>query len=155
LTFLFTGCAAPAAMPARVPERLPAIELTSLDARHVPVDAVVSGKPALVAFWATWCTACAEEFDTLNRVDASARQKGAVVVGIAVGEEHQKVAAFVKERGLAYAQLVDEDFEFSNAMGQKRLPAIFVVDRRGTIVHRSSKLDADALASFKKASDTP
>jgi peroxiredoxin len=155
LTFLVSGCAAPPAVPAKTPERLPPIELTSLDARHVPVDTVVSGRPALVAFWATWCTACADEFDTLNKVDASAKQKGAVVVGIAVGEEHEKVAAFVKDRGLAYAQLVDEDFHFSDAMGQRRLPAIFVVDRRGMIVHRSNKLDAEALASFKKASDAP
>ncbi len=154
MTFLLSACAAPA-LPAKAPERLPPVELTSLDARHVPVDSVVSGKPALVAFWATWCTACAEEFDTLNKVDASAKQKGAVVVGIAVGEEHEKVAAFVKDRGLAYAQLVDEDFHFSDAMGQRRLPAIFVVDRRGMIVHRGSKLDAEALASFKKASDGP
>jgi cytochrome c biogenesis protein CcmG, thiol:disulfide interchange protein DsbE len=155
LTLLLSACAAPAAIPTRAPERLPPIELTSLDARHVPVDAVVSGRPALVAFWATWCTACADEFDTLNKVDASAKQKGAVVVGIAVGEEHEKVAAFVKDRGLAYAQLVDEDFHFSDAMGQRKLPAIFVVDRRGMIVHRGSKLDAEALASFKKASDGP
>ena len=155
MTFLLSACAAPAAPPARTPERLPPIELTSLDARHVPVDTVVSGRPALVAFWATWCTACADEFETLNKVDASAKQKGAVVVGIAVGEEHEKVAAFVKDRGLAYAQLVDEDFHFSDAMGQRKLPAIFVVDRRGMIVHRGGKLDAEALASFKKASDGP
>jgi thiol-disulfide isomerase/thioredoxin len=147
------GCAPPSAV--KTPDRLPPIELTSLDARHMPVGSMVSGKPALLAFWATWCTACADEFDTLNKVDARARPKGAVVLGIAVGEEHEKVAAFVKERGLAYPQLVDEDFHFSDAMGQRRLPAILVVNRQGTVVFKGNKLDAEALASFQKASDAP
>jgi len=115
------------------------------------LDAARAGRPALVSLWATWCEACATEFDALNRLDAVARERHAVVVGIAVGEDASKVAAFVRAHGLRYAQLVDEDFALADALGARRVPTTLVLDHTGRVVFRGSALDARALAALTAA----
>jgi thiol-disulfide isomerase/thioredoxin len=154
-----SGCAAPA-LPAPVPpaqtaraSSLPAIALTTLDGKSERLESVLAGRPALVSLWATWCAACASEQPALDRLRAQAEKLGAAVVSVAVGEPHDKVAAQVRWRGLAGAQLVDEQFQFADALGQRRVPATLVVDRAGRITFVGGALDAPALAALRAALD--
>ncbi len=130
---------------------LPPIELRTLDGRPARLDEVVRGRPALVSLWATWCDACAREFDALARLHEATRNAGAAVVAVAVGEPHAAVAAFVQRRALPYAQLVDEHFVLADALGQSRVPATVVLDRGGHIVYRGGAFDEAALAAFRRA----
>jgi peroxiredoxin len=104
--------------------------------------------------WATWCEACVAEFDALGRLSARAESRGATVIAVAVGEPHEKVAAFAKWRGLKYAQLVDEDFHFADALGQRRVPATLIVDRAGRVTYAGGALDEPALAALRAAIDS-
>jgi thiol-disulfide isomerase/thioredoxin len=151
------GCAAhpekpPASSAAPV---LPLVELRTLDGRPARLDETLRGRPALVSLWATWCEACAGEFAALGRLDEAARREGALVLAVAVGEPHLKVATFLRQRGLAYAQLVDEQFLFADALGQKRVPATLVIDRDGRIVFTGGALDDGALAALRAALAKP
>lgn len=137
--------------PAPPAATLPAVPLVGLDDRPTLLGAAAGGKPALVTFWATWCEACLAELDALKRLDARAREGGGVVIGVAVGESREKAAAFAKEHGLAYAQLVDEKLAFADALGQKRLPATMVLDRAGRVIFAGGALDERALAAFRGA----
>ena len=130
---------------------LPAVSLRDLDDHAVRLDAAAGGKAALVSFWATWCDACAAEFDALNRLDQRSRAGGGVVIGVAVGEPRDKAAEFARRRGLVYTQLVDEKLELADALGQKRLPATLVLDRQGRVVFTGGALDEKALAAFRGA----
>ncbi len=141
---------APKALPA-VPKALPAVALRKLDDQPVRLEETAGGKAALVSFWASWCDACVAEIDALNRLDARARESGGVVIGVAVGESRDKAASFARERGLRYAQLVDENLALADALGQKRLPATLVLDRQGKIVFVGGALDEKALAAFRGA----
>lgn len=123
----------------------------TLDQRTTDLAAAVHGRPALVSLWATWCEACTTELDALNRLDARAKERGALVVGVAIGEPRERVAEFVATRGLNYAQLVDEDFHFADALGERRVPTTLVVDRAGRVVYVGGALDEGALAAFRAA----
>ena len=129
---------------------LPPIALTTLAGDKAELATLAHGRVALVSLWATWCEACEREMDALNRLDARTGTD-AVVIGVAVGEERDHVAAFVRQRGLRYAQLVDPDFVFADAVGQRRLPATLVVDRSGRIVFRGEALDVAGLEALKRA----
>jgi thiol-disulfide isomerase/thioredoxin len=141
--------ASPVASPA-APSALPGVALVTLAGDRVDVAGVAQGRVALVSLWATWCEACQREMDALNRLDAKSGAD-AVVIGVAVGEEREKVAGFARRRGLRYVQLVDPDFTFADAVGQRHLPATLVVDRRGRIVFRGEALDEDSLDALKRA----
>jgi peroxiredoxin len=140
---------APAEAP-RVPARLPEVTVLSLDRQAASLPSLTRGRPALVALWATWCTACAHELGELDRLQ-SRLGADALVVGVAVGEPYEHVADFLRTRRLAYAQLVDEDFKLSEALGERRVPATLVVDRRGTVRYSGGALDAHALAALRNA----
>jgi thiol-disulfide isomerase/thioredoxin len=157
LIALVLGLAACGAAPVAAPRvaaaptsALPAVTLATLDGEPADVARVARGRVALVSLWATWCEACQKEMDSLNRLDAKTGAD-AVVIGVAVGENREKVADFARHRGLRYVQLVDADFAFADAIGQRRLPATLVVDRQGRIVFRGEAIDARSLDALRRA----
>jgi peroxiredoxin len=126
--------------------------VTTLAGDATDLRATLHGKVALVSLWATWCDACTREIDALNRLEARAAAHGdAVVVGVAVGETRETVAAYAKERRLTYSLVVDEDFRFADALGERRVPATLVVDRAGNVVYRGDALDGAGVAAFERA----
>lgn len=138
--------------PSSSPVQVPAVSLSTLAGDHTELARLANGRVALVSLWATWCESCGKEMDALNRLDATtAAGRDAVVIGIAVGEEPGKVAEFARKRGLRYAQLVDEDFAFADALGQRRVPSTLVVDRHGGIVFRGDALDGRSLEALRRA----
>jgi peroxiredoxin len=133
-------------------DRVPSVPLVTLTGDPAELVRVANGRVALVSFWATWCEACDREMDALNRLQArTAQRDDFVVLGVAVGEERDKVATFARRRGLSYAQLVDEHFLLADALGQRRLPATLVLDRAGHIVFRGDALDARSLDALQRA----
>ncbi len=153
---LAAGCAAaPARVAAPAAFSLPPVELTTLEGQRTGLAATLNGRVAVVSLWATWCQACAAEFDALSRLADRAGARGAVVLAVAVGEPRQTVAEFLKRHALSYPQLVDEEFHFADALGQKRVPATLVIDRTGNVTYVGGALDEDALAAFRRALDLP
>jgi len=137
--------------PAAAPSAVPATPVVALDGRPTDLGSVLHGRAALVTLWATWCDACLNEIDALNRLDAQARVRGdAVVVGVAVGETPDAVAAFKSRRAVEYAQLVDENFQLADTLGQRHVPTTLVVDRDGRIVYRGGALDGQGLEAFRR-----
>jgi peroxiredoxin len=154
LTVLLASCAT--APPPRPPRTdLPAVQLLTLDGQPTQLQKALEGKVALVAVWATWCEACATEFEALGRLAERAGAKGGVVVAVAVGEKRSTVADFVARRGLRYQQFVDEDFRLADALGQSRVPATLVIDRDGRIIFTGGVLDESALGALRGALTTP
>jgi peroxiredoxin len=147
------GCASgQAAVTAPVSAALPGAHVVTLDGTVTDLAAATHGRAALINLWATWCDGCVAELDALKRLDAQTTgQEGAVVIGVAVGETRQTVAAFARDRRLAYTQLVDEDFALADALGERRVPATLVVDRTGRIVYRGGAMDEGSLAAFREA----
>lgn len=149
---MWAGCAAPQ-HPAHSVGQVPEVELATLDGKPARVTQALGGKIGVVSLWATWCEACREELDALNRLHERAGSRGAVVLAIAVGEKRAKVASFVREHALSYAQLVDEDYKLADALGARRVPATLVVDRDGRILFSGGALDAEAIAALRAALD--
>jgi len=117
---------------------------------------VLQGRVALVSLWATWCDACVREIGALNRASAvSASRTDALVVGVAVGESVATVGSFVRDRGVRYLQVVDDDFRLADALGQRDVPATLVIDRSGRIVYRGDALDGAGLEAFRAALEQP
>jgi peroxiredoxin len=131
---------------------LPTTQLVTLERVPTDLTTFIHGRAAVISFWATWCDTCAGETEALQRLQAlSGTRSDALVVGVAVGEAPETVAAFARERGLRYAQLVDPDYQLADALGQRSVPVTLVVDRGGRIVYRGGALDAAGLAAFRNA----
>ncbi len=132
--------------------RVPDVEVMTSSGTPTRTQTVLEGHVALVSFWASWCDACEREMASLNELAAKASaREGALVVGVAVGDSPETTRRIVRERSLGFTQLVDREFRFSDALGEKRVPATLVIDRKGFIVHRGGALDHAALTAFFEA----
>ena len=138
--------------------RVPADPLRTLDGQPASLRDF-AGKPTLVNLWATWCVPCVKELPTL---DALARREAGRLNVVAVSEDSdpsEKVAAFLKERGIsALRPLHDPELGMMTALGESGLPTTFLFDAAGREVWRitgdrdwtdaeSRKLVAETLAA--------
>lgn len=89
------------------------------------------GKPAVVNFWATWCVPCHEEHGVL--VAAASMQPNVRFIGVVYNDEEPKVLQFLRERGSAYASLMDDGAKTAIAYGVSGVPETFFIDAAGTI----------------------
>lgn len=146
LGILALGCAS-----ARAPEpaSLPKMALTRSDGRAESLAGALGGSLAVIDLWATWCTACEQERPKLERLQAAYGSQGVRVIGLNVGESPGVVSAYLSANRVSYPVYLDPDFRLADALGEKRLPAILVVDPSGRIVHRSPRLDPETLSTIK------
>jgi thiol-disulfide isomerase/thioredoxin len=133
----------------RAPRVLPPVDLLTLDGQVTQLQAAAGGRVTLVALWATWCKACKGELPALTRLSERAAAQGAAVLGVAVGETRDTVAAFVSRRGLRYPQLVDEEFRLSALIGSDRIPTTIILDRQSRVTYVGGPLDEGALAALR------
>jgi thiol-disulfide isomerase/thioredoxin len=150
---LGAGCQRPSADVEQPQPDLPALalELAPQPAEDggPTFEAVVSGRVAVIDFWATWCRPCRDSVPKLVRLDAAYRDAGLAVVGVDVGERPATVRAFADDAGISYPLFVDPTFAFADAMQAREVPTLLIVDAQGVVVQRHRELDSAALAEIR------
>ncbi|WP_100501220.1 TlpA family protein disulfide reductase [Geodermatophilus chilensis] len=100
----------------------------------VPLDRL-TGRPALVNLWATWCGPCREEIPLLH--DAHVRHSEQIrFLGVDVQDDPEAARWFLAELGIGYPHAVDADGELLRELGARGLPVTLAVDADGRIVDR-------------------
>lgn len=148
ITVFLSGCASSGAVAPRA-ATLPAVQLTRSDGQAESLQVALAGSVTVIDLWATWCTACEQERPKLERLRAAYGAQGLRVIGLNVGESASVVTAYLGENRVSYPIYLDPDFRLADALGEKRLPTILVVEPDGRIVHRSPSLNAETLALIK------
>lgn len=108
----------------------PALQGMLLDGHAVSLQAL-QGQPVLVHFWATWCPICRLEEDS---IDALARDHQVITIATTSGDA-AAVRAYLQQQGLHFPVLLDETGEVGRAWGVKGVPASFIIDPAGDVVH--------------------
>ena len=106
------------------------------------VNALEGDKVYLIEFWATWCGPCIAVIPHLSELSEKYSAQGLVVIGQNLGEDENKVAAFVRKMGakMSYRVAVDDSSQtmantWLRAAGQKGIPCAFVVNKKGKIAY--------------------
>lgn len=105
----------------------------------------LAGKPAVINFWASWCTYCIKEMPAFERVHKALGDRvvliGADLVGID-GETEAIGRRYAAERGVTYRLIADRDgllfshFVQTSATRTPLLPTTILVDAGGRITFR-------------------
>lgn len=91
------------------------------------------GKPRLLNIWASWCLPCVAEAPQLERL----REAGAEIVGVAIRDRPEDVAAFLARHGNPYTRIGADDLsEVMLAIGSQGVPETFVIDGNGVITYQ-------------------
>ncbi len=88
------------------------------------------GQPKLLNIWASWCGPCIAEAPQLDALE----QAGATIVGVALRDRPDDVAAFLKTHGNPYSRIGADDLsQVQLGIGSSGVPETFVVDGDGVI----------------------
>ena len=110
----------------------PALPSDRLSGQPVSL-ASLRGRPALVVFWASWCTPCEQEAPALERF-ARGLHGRATLVGVNWSDPSLAGAkGFVKRFGWTFSNLRDPDETSGQKFGVSGLPTTYAIDASGRI----------------------
>lgn len=91
---------------------------------------LADGKVRLLNIFASWCVPCAVEAPQL----AELRRQGVEVVGVAVRDRPEELAAFLARNGNPFSRIgADNLSSIQFALGSSGVPESFVIDGHGVI----------------------
>ena len=91
---------------------------------------LANGQPHLLNIFASWCVPCAVEAPQL----AQLRRQGAEVVGVAIRDRPEELAAFLARNGNPFTRIgADNLSSIQFALGSSGVPESFVIDGKGVI----------------------
>jgi cytochrome c biogenesis protein CcmG/thiol:disulfide interchange protein DsbE len=112
----------------------PAIDLPRLDGKGRLKLADLKGHPVVVNFWASWCTTCKAEADTLVAAEKKWRDKGVIFLGIDSVDKDDAARAYEEQYGVEYESVVDPEGKTAAEWYVTAYPESFFIDADGRIV---------------------
>jgi peroxiredoxin len=128
----------------------PEIEGKDIDGKPVRLSDL-KGKVVLVEFWATWCAPCVASFPALRQLAREHKDRGFAILGVNLDEmaerEPGQLAAraesapvdlrrFLVAQHVGWTNLIGPGADATaRAYGVEDIPARFLIDREGKIVH--------------------
>ena len=110
--------------------------MKTLDGETVRLSDYV-GKKVILNFWATWCPSCKTEVPHMQKVYEEYKNQGVEILAVNVTNQDkgkEAVAQFVKEHGLTFEILLDEEGSVGSKYQILTLPTSYMIDTKGNIV---------------------
>lgn len=132
----------PTALHAQAPAagmRAPVITVAALDGRAVTLDAAAAGRPAVIEFWATWCSVCEELLPRMRSAHAQFKDRVDFYgVNVTVNESRARVQRWVEREQPPYRTLYDEQGIAVRAFGAPATSYVVIVDAAGMVRYTGS-----------------
>lgn len=118
---------------------LPEVTLSDVNGKKVNVATLSqTGKPVIIAFFATWCKPCMRELTAINELYADWQEETGVemyIVSTDQAQDSHKVKPLVDGNGWEYHVLLDPNGTLKRAMNVQSIPHMFIIDSKGKIVY--------------------
>jgi len=117
---------------------IPAVAIKNMDGSPFNTgDIQNDGKPIIINFWATWCSPCKRELNTIaENYEEWQEETGVKLVAISIDDARNmyKVKPYVDGQAWEYEVYIDPNADFKRAMNVNNVPHTFLIDGNGHIV---------------------
>ena len=133
--FLFRGLSLdPRALPsALIDKPVPAFRLAALNSGGMLTQESLTGRPALLNVWATWCYSCRVEHPYLLELASS----DVTIIGLNYKDDASAARKWLERLGDPYLMTIsDPEGTLGLDIGVYGAPETYVIDAQGVIRHR-------------------
>ncbi len=148
LLLLFLAALA-AALPVAAASRLkgqaaPDFVLKSLSGENIRLSEF-RGQVVLINFWASWAGPSRMEMPRLEKISATYRSNGFVLLGVNMDDTESSASNFATAYGITYPLLLDLRKEVVRRYAVETVPVTVLIDRSGTVryVHKDYRVGAE------------
>jgi thiol-disulfide isomerase/thioredoxin len=97
------------------------------------------GHPVLIEVWAFECSNCLASLPWMQRIAGAYQRRGLVIIGVHTPElpderDRSEVAAAVRRLDIRYPVMLDADYSYWNALGNRYWPAFYLYDPAGRLL---------------------
>jgi len=96
----------------------------------------------MLNFWASWCGSCRQEMPQLDRLYATYRSAGFVVLGINVDDDASRAVDVARALNVTYPVMLDPDKSVAPKYRLGELPMSVLIDRAGIVRYVHSDYQA-------------
>jgi thiol-disulfide isomerase/thioredoxin len=111
----------------------PAPVLAGYDLQGQLITLEPKDEPTLVYFWSTWCPICGF---TVSSIASIAEDYPVITVATTSGSE-EEIETYLAQKSIRLPVMMDDSGDLGRHWGVTGVPAIFIVDSKGQITHRS------------------
>lgn len=100
--------------------------------------ASLRGQVVLLNTWATWCPPCRKELPYFEVIHRSHGPRGLVVIGVNIdeGQADGRVQRYLEAVSVTFTNWRDPHNRFAKRFHVLGVPATFLIDRQGHVLHR-------------------
>ena len=114
------------------------------------------GKIVVMDFWGTWCVPCIKAMPHIQAIYDAYKDRGVVVLGVAVHDEEGDPVAYFKQHKYTYGLLLRGD-EVSTLYQVELMPVVYVIGSDGIILHAEAggreNMESEVRALIQKTLD--
>ncbi|NQV53415.1 MAG: TlpA family protein disulfide reductase [Flavobacteriales bacterium] len=118
--------------------KIPAVEIKAMNGASFNTSSIQNdGNPIIISFWATWCSPCKRELNTIAEEYVDWQDEtGVKLVAISIDDARNmhKVKPYVDGQSWEYDVYLDPNADFKRAMNVNNVPHTFLIDGDGNIV---------------------
>lgn len=94
------------------------------------------GKTVILNFWASWCPPCKAEIPEMQKFYENNRNNNVEILAVNLTNSERSpdaVKDFVKDKGMTFNILLDQQGEISNLYSVMTIPTSYIIDKNGVI----------------------
>ena len=111
-----------------------------LNGEYAKLSDFHSDGPLIINFWTTWWPFCERQLAYLDQLNSNFKETGLSVLAVNVNKPNilKQVRPYINKRKYKFPVSVDPRSKLAKKFGVLGYPALYIVDKDGTIIYKSS-----------------